>query len=60
MTLLLISHDLATVSRICVTVSVMDRGRVVEEAAVSRLLEAPEAPAARALVDAARAFGAGG
>lgn len=53
--LLLVSHDLGVVRRVCDRVLVMSRGRVVESGPVHRVLTAPEHPVTRALV-AARAW----
>ena len=49
---LLVSHDLAAVARVCTRSIVMDAGLLVEDAPTARLLDAPEHPAARALRDA--------
>jgi peptide/nickel transport system permease protein len=59
--LLIISHDLAVIHALAPRAVVMDRGRVVETAAVGELLRAPANPAARHLIGAyeALAFGAG-
>ncbi|XVV08683.1 nickel ABC transporter ATP-binding protein NikE [Actinoplanes sp. CA-131856] len=51
-TLLLISHDLAVVSRLADRVSVMKDGRVVESGPTSSLLAAPSHPYTRELVQA--------
>ena len=50
--LLVVSHDLAAVARVCQRTVVMDRGRIVEDVATEQLLAAPQHPAARALRDA--------
>ena len=50
--LLVVSHDLAAVARICRRGLVMDRGLIVEDAPMSRLLTQPSHPASRALRDA--------
>ncbi|TFH52783.1 ABC transporter ATP-binding protein [Actinomyces viscosus] len=50
--LLVVSHDLAAVARICYRGIVMDDGTLVEDAPMCRLLSSPETPAARALRDA--------
>lgn len=50
--LVLISHDLAVVSRLCDRVVVIDKGRVVESGPVDRVLTEPEHPYTRALLDA--------
>ncbi|MGE3286772.1 MAG: ATP-binding cassette domain-containing protein [Pseudonocardia sp.] len=49
---LVISHDLPAVARIAHRVGVVDDGRIVELAATSRVLDAPEHPRTRALVAA--------
>ena len=50
--LVLISHDLATVARLCHRVAVMDRGRVVESGPVDEILAHPSHPATTALLAA--------
>lgn len=50
--IVLVSHDLAAVARVCERCLVMDQGVVVEDAPTGMLLEAPTHPAARALRDA--------
>jgi peptide/nickel transport system ATP-binding protein len=52
LTIILISHDLAVVGRICSSIAVMNRGRVVEAGPPSRVLVAPEHPYTQALVAA--------
>ncbi|OIH93455.1 ABC transporter ATP-binding protein [Curtobacterium sp. MCBA15_001] len=52
LTLVLVSHDIGVVQRLCDTVVVMSAGRVVERGPVS-LLDAPEHPVTQALVAAA-------
>ena len=54
--LLLVSHDLAAVARVCTRSIVMDAGVLVEDVPTARLLDAPEHPAARALRDAVPAL----
>ncbi|MET4158057.1 ABC transporter ATP-binding protein [Agromyces sp. PvR057] len=49
---LLISHDLAVVSRIADTVVVLDDGAVVETGPTAEILGAPRHPVTRALIDA--------
>ena len=50
--LLVVSHDLAAVARICQRALVMDDGVIVEDAPMSRVLTNPGHPAIRALRDA--------
>ena len=50
--LLVVSHDLAAVARVCQRALVMDEGAVVEDAPMCRLLTKPTHPATRALRDA--------
>ena len=50
--LLVVSHDLAAVARVCQRALVMDEGVVVEDAPMHRLLTKPTHPATRALRDA--------
>jgi peptide/nickel transport system ATP-binding protein len=52
LTIVLVSHDIGVVQRLCDTVAVMSAGRIVEHGPVS-LLDAPTHPVTRALVDAA-------
>lgn len=52
LTLVLVSHDIGVVQRLCDSVAVMSAGRIVEHGPVS-LLDAPQHPVTRALVDAA-------
>jgi peptide/nickel transport system ATP-binding protein len=52
LTLVLVSHDIGVVQRLCDTVAVMSDGRIVEHGPVS-LLDAPQHPVTRALVAAA-------
>jgi ABC-type glutathione transport system ATPase component len=51
-TLVLVSHDIGVVQRLCDTVAVMSAGRIVEHGPVS-LLDAPRHEVTRALVAAA-------
>ncbi|AQP47248.1 hypothetical protein BW730_06785 [Tessaracoccus aquimaris] len=50
--LVLVSHDLSVVARLCDRVVVVERGRVVEEGPVDAVLTSPEHPYTRALLDA--------
>ena len=50
--LLVVSHDLAAVARVCQRALVMDEGSIVEDAPMRRLLTEPTHPATRALRDA--------
>lgn len=50
--LLVVSHDLAAVARVCQRALVMDDGAIVEDAPMRRLLTKPTHPATRALRDA--------
>lgn len=50
--LLLVSHDLPAVARVCSDVVVLDHGRAVERGPAARLLVAPAHAVTRALVDA--------
>ena len=54
--LLVVSHDLAAVARVCRRVLVMDDGAIVEDAPMHRLLTEPTHPATRALRDAVPAL----
>ncbi|GAA4907314.1 ABC transporter ATP-binding protein [Tessaracoccus lubricantis] len=50
--LVLVSHDLAIVRHMCERVLVVERGRIVEQGAVGDVLDSPQHPYTRALVDA--------
>ena len=50
--LLVVSHDLAAVARVCRRALVMDESAIVEDAPMHRLLTEPTHPATRALRDA--------
>ncbi len=54
--LLLISHDIAVVSRVCTRLVVVSQGRVVERGETHRVLARPAHPYTRELVAAARAL----
>lgn len=65
MALMLITHDLAVVSKMADTVAVMQEGRVVEAGLVRRLIDAPQHPYTQRLLAAsthvpARVRGGGG
>ena len=49
---LLVSHDLAAVAAVAHTVSVMSRGRVVEDGPIGRVFADPQHPYTRELLDA--------
>jgi ABC-type glutathione transport system ATPase component len=49
---LFVSHDLAVVAQVSHTVSVMSRGRVVEQGPVSQVFRNPQNPYTRELIDA--------
>ncbi|MFT2817349.1 dipeptide ABC transporter ATP-binding protein [Leifsonia sp. A12D58] len=51
LTLLFVSHDLAVVRRVCETTLVMRRGEVVESGRTCDLLERPQHPYTRLLID---------
>jgi oligopeptide/dipeptide ABC transporter ATP-binding protein len=52
LTIILISHDLAVVARVCDRIAVMYAGRVVESGAPDQVLTAPRHPYTQALLDA--------
>lgn len=52
LTVLLVSHDLDAVARLCPHTAVLDGGRIVEHGPTHRLLETPRHPTTRALVAA--------
>jgi peptide/nickel transport system ATP-binding protein len=51
MALVLVTHDLGVIARVCERVAVMYGGRIVEEAPVARLFAAPAHPYTRMLLD---------
>jgi ABC-type oligopeptide transport system ATPase subunit len=51
LTIVLISHDLAIVARICGGIAVMKDGKVVETGPAARVLAAPQHPYTRTLLD---------
>ncbi|MEE6287849.1 ABC transporter ATP-binding protein [Georgenia sp. MJ173] len=51
--LVLISHDLAVVRKVCATVAVMDRGRIIEHGPVEDVWARPAHSVTRALLEAA-------
>jgi ABC-type oligopeptide transport system ATPase subunit len=54
---LFISHDMAVVARLCDRIAVMHRGRVVELGPVAAVIENPQHPYTRNLLDAVPRFG---
>jgi oligopeptide/dipeptide ABC transporter ATP-binding protein len=52
LTIVLISHDLAVVARVCDAIAVMYAGRVVESGVPDEVLTAPKHPYTQALLDA--------
>jgi oligopeptide/dipeptide ABC transporter ATP-binding protein len=52
LTIVLISHDLAVVARVCDSIAVMYGGRVVERGTPDQVLTAPRHPYTQALLDA--------
>ena len=52
MAILMITHDLGVVAEFCERVLVMYAGRIVEQASVAELFEAPRHPYTRGLIDA--------
>lgn len=50
--LVLVSHDLAIVRHMCQRVVVVEAGRIVEQGAVSDVLDSPQHPYTQRLVDA--------
>jgi len=54
LTLVMVSHDLAVISRMCEHVVVMKDGRIVETGPMAQVLRAPTTAYTAALVDAAR------
>jgi ABC-type glutathione transport system ATPase component len=51
LTIVLISHDLAVVARVCSRIAVMNAGRIVETGPPSQVLVAPAHPYTRTLLD---------
>lgn len=56
LTVVLVSHDLAVVTSVCESVTVLRHGRVTESGTVAELIDAPRHPYTRELTDAARAL----
>jgi peptide/nickel transport system ATP-binding protein len=54
--LLLVSHDLAVVRRLCTRTVVLDDGQVVEDRPTAELVDRPEHPRTRQLVAAVPAL----
>ena len=54
MAMLVISHELGLISRLCSRVVAFEGGRVVEEGATNTILRTPKAPSVRALIEAWR------
>ncbi len=52
LTLAFISHDLSVIRRLCSHVLVLHRGRIVENASVEKVFDAPSAAYTRELLDA--------
>lgn len=50
--LIMVSHDVAAVRRICTRIAVLHRGRIVESGPVAEVLEQPASPVTRELLDA--------
>ncbi|MGV8830605.1 MAG: ATP-binding cassette domain-containing protein [Devosia sp.] len=51
MTLVLVSHDLGVVGALCDDIVILERGRIVESGATRQILDAPEHPYTRKLID---------
>ena len=54
LTLVMVSHDLAVISRICEQVVVMKEGRIIEAGPMTNVLSSPSDPYTAALVQSAR------
>jgi peptide/nickel transport system ATP-binding protein len=57
MSCILISHEIGIVSKLCDRIVVIDDGLVVEDDTVSNIVNRPEHPATRRLIDAANMLG---
>ena len=52
LTMIMISHDLGVVAQVCSRVAVMYAGKIVEDAPIDRIFEAPAHPYTKGLLDA--------
>jgi ABC-type dipeptide/oligopeptide/nickel transport system ATPase component len=55
--LVLVSHDLTVIARLCERVAVMHEGRIIEEGATTKVFSRPEHPLTGALISAVPRFG---
>ena len=53
MTLVLVSHDLGVVASLCEDIVILERGRIVESGKTRAILDAPQHPYTRKLIDSA-------
>ena len=56
LSILFISHDLGVISRMCGSVAVMNKGRIVEAGVVSEILSRPKDDYTVSLLESARAL----